>query len=268
MNDMDTIVAIEPSAASTPVVASTAAVKVDHHGPQDWELLVSEGHVRGHRLLDVGKTLFWPALASLLFGGWLVWSGLSGGIGGKAKTPDFIADRLVWNPDHYSVVPGREERASYQLAWLEKATGSPERGLTAEAWAQLIDVAIQDVRAFGDKTGEWTALQAAEALNPKVTRPEKVLSEFKGDLARGIIAIPSVTTPATSIGGGTNTLAYVAAWVEGKFSFALLTVPNARYGSRFVPCYVAFEAVEGCQEASQEAPIAEEILRLRPQGGR
>lgn len=240
----------------------TIRISPPKEGEQDWHLLVTDGHVRGHRLVHVARVFFWPSILSGLLGAWFLYSGLTGGLGGRAVTPESVSSFLVSNPDTYAALPGHEGRLDYRFAWLAGATGSPQRGMTGEAWTQLVQAASADIRAHADRAAEFTAIPAL-ATDPKVTRPERALSEFKADLTRGIVTIPA--QPAVVPEVSRTAIGYVVGWVEGKLAFAVLTAAPANRFERDVACFSPLEPLGGCAPFS---PVINQIQRLRPQGGR
>lgn len=215
-------------------------------GSQDWQLLVTEGHVRGHRLLEAGKTLFWPALLSGLLGAWCLTTAVTNhptvSQKEESRLPEFVLQRLVWDWRYYAARPGSPDtRLSYVYAWLEDAVGPPQRGLTTDGWTQLVKAATKDVRQFGARTVEYTAIPDI-VVDPKVTRPERALKEFRGDLARGIVAIPEKPTKNAY---NEEVVGYIAAWVESKFAFAVIPA-NPR-----VSCITVFQEVDGCATSNR-----------------
>jgi hypothetical protein len=108
----------------------------------------------------------------------------------------------------------------------------------------LLEAAAADVRQHGDNVEAYTAIPDTQGINPKVTRPERALAEFRGDLARGIVAVPSSDAPRRNL-EGRAVLGYVTAWVEGKWSFAMiLAQPTSRWQSD-QPCVVHWRMPEG-----------------------
>lgn len=239
--------------------------KAVQEGSQDWHLLATEGHVRGHRLVHVAKVLFLPCVLSGLIGVGLIYASVSGKGGASFTLPEAAREWLVPNPDTYAVIPGREAEGGvpYTFAWLASAAGSPQRGLTAQAWSLLLEAATADVREHGDNVEGYTSIPETQGINPKLTRPERALAEFRGDLARGIVAVPSSDAPRRDV-NGQPVIGYVAAWVEGKWSFAvILGAPSARW-QRDQVCLVIWPAEGACREGG----ISSFMAALRPnQGG-
>lgn len=195
-------------------------------GSQDWQLLVTEGHVRGHRLVSVGKRWYGAALALGIAGG-VLWLGAVTGAAMIFHTPSLLVRALTADPEHYATLPGYPEKTTYRLSWLAGALGEAQHGLSVQAWSQLVQAARNDISRYGTKTAAYTAIPKL-AVQPIVTRPQKALTEHKDDLATGIVAIPLYAAPTE-----------VIAWVEGKISVAQVD----GYGN----CAVAYgPPVDGC----------------------
>jgi len=234
-------------------------------GEQDWQLLATDGHVRGHRLVHVAKLLFLPCLLSGLIGIGFVYAAVSGKGGASFTLPEAVREWLVPDPSTFAVIPGREDEggAPYTFAWVASATGSPQRGLTSQAWASLLEAATADVRQHGDNVEAFSAIPDTQGINPKLTRPERALAEFRSDLARGIVAVPSSDTPRRNF-EGQPVVGYVTAWVEGKWSFAMILGPTTARWQRDQPCLVEWEPQGPCTQR----PIGSFMDALRPvQGG-
>ena len=197
-------------------------------GAQDWQLLVTEGHVRGHRIVSLLRTFTIPALLSGLVGGFLAFQSLTGGMAGYGlprSVATSISHALSYNPATFVSAPAvSDEGLDYSLAWL--ANLSPVRGLDAAGWAALVKAAATDISTHGDKTDDYVAVTAL-ASAPVVTRPSKVFSDHSADLASGVIAIPAVVP-------GKASPAHVVAWVGGKLAWAVIA-PGPRIGILFGP---------------------------------
>ena len=199
-------------------------------GSQDWQLLVTEGHVRGHRVVSLLRTFTVPALLSGLIGGFLAFQSLTGGLAGYGFPQSLgrpLAQALTYNPATFVSAPAvSDQDLDYRLAWL--ANLSPVRGLDEAGWAALVKAAAADIATHGDKTADYTAVPAL-ASAPVVTRPAKVFADHSADLASGVIAIPLAVPP-----GQTAPPAHVVAWVGGKLAWAVIA-PGPRIGIIFGP---------------------------------
>lgn len=212
--------------------------------PQDWELLVTEGHVIGHRLVRVGRILFLPAMACGLVAVWLLWSALHG-VGGGVALPRWVVEALTTNPDTYTVVPGGKERTSYQYAWLTQFR--PQAGLSSSSWNSLVAAARVDVNKAGVKTEDYVELPKLQT-QPLVTRPPKVYTEHVGKLAAGLVAIPAGADPAKG---------YVVAWVDG--ALAMVAFDQSRCATLFGP------DVPGCVKVAGAIP---NLAAFKPEGSK
>lgn len=235
-----------PAAAVTTSAATIRGEEIPA-GTQDWQILVTAGHVRGHRLLDVGKKLFLPALTLGLVGGWLAFSGV-GGIATTFRAPPSLVRALTADPAHFAVLPGYEEKGDYRLAWLAGAVGAPQRGLTPQGWQQLIEAAGADVQKHGDRVSDYEATPKL-TTTPLVTRPEKALAEHSDKLASGIVAIPH-EQGAPGI---------VAAWVDGRLAVATFA-PSPDIGG------LCFQVLGPAATRCVAVPPSPDVLNvLRPQ---
>lgn len=216
-------------------------------GSQDWQLLVTDGHVRGHRLLDVGRKLLLPAVTLGLVGGWLCFSAVTG-TGAGLRAPAWLAGAVTYDPAHYATIPGSDEKTDYRLSWLAGAVGTPQRGLTEEGWKALLIAASLDVNRFGDKVDSYQEVPKL-ATAPLVTRPDKAFREHADALASGLIAIPQASRQVA---------AYVAAWVDGKLAVSAFGLA-ARGGGCVA---VLGPIVEGCTRPADPTPVLD---ALRPQ---
>jgi hypothetical protein len=225
------LVADRVRSASAASVAAKAQPGADiPEGSQDWQLLVTEGHVRGHRLLDAGKSIFPAALLSGLVGGFLCLGALTGALS-FLRAPPSLVSALTTDPAHYAVVPGYAEKGDYRFSWLAVAVGTPRRGLTAEGWQQLVRATASDLPQYGTNVSEYVAIPKLQTP-PIVTRPAKALTEHVADLANGIIAISPVKDSTI-----------VVAWVEGKLAGAYVSTDGT------AQCNVGRgPAVNGCAD--------------------
>jgi hypothetical protein len=216
-------------------------------GRQDWQILISPGHVIGHRLMAVGRRRFLPAVVATVVGGFLTFSAVFGGIAGFGGAPASVRRALTTDPAHYAVLPGYEERGNYRLAWLAGAVGTPQRGLTEEGWGALFTAALHDIEAHADKVDDYAELPKLQK-QATVTRPEKVLSEHAGDLQNGVLALPKADPTTTAI---------LAAFVEGK-----LRIVNLHRGPYRPECRVVLgPPIPGCDPV-----ITADFNSLRPEG--
>ena len=184
-------------------------------GPQDWEQLVSPGHVWAERVKVVSRRVVVPAFALFLAGLVLLAGFFSGFVFTRLPlprlwVPAFVANALIYNPTSY-VDLGGGVRTDYHLAWM---TGVPRSsGLSPDAWADLVKAVNDDLRAYGLATDKWTATPAL-ATAPKDTRPAKALTEHASRLGTGIVAIPERPTHQDPI--------HIMAMVGGQWAWAYL----------------------------------------------
>lgn len=184
-------------------------------GPQDWEQLVSPGHVWAERVKVVSRRIVLPAFA-LFFTGLVSLAGFFTGAGftllplPKLSVPGFVVDALRYDPARYTDLGGGV-RTDYRLAWMTNVPRSS--GLSPEAWADLVKAVQDDLRAYGAVTDKWTATPAL-ATAPKVTRPAKALTEHAARLGTGIVAIPEQAGPQHPV--------QILAMVGGQWAWAVL----------------------------------------------
>lgn len=185
-------------------------------GPQDWEQLVSPGHVWAERVKVVSRRVVLPAFV-LFFAGLVSLAGFFSGAGfsllplPKLSVPAFVVDALRYDPARYTDLGGGV-RTDYRLAWMTDVPRSS--GLSPEAWADLVKAVQDDLRAYGAGTDKWTATPAL-ATAPKVTRPAKALTEHAARLGTGIVAIPEQAGPQHPV--------QVLAMVGGQWAWAVLS---------------------------------------------
>lgn len=185
-------------------------------GPQDWEQLVSPGHVWAERVRVVSRRVVLPAFAWFLIG-LVSLAGFFSGAGfnllplPKLSVPAFVADALLYDSTRY-IDLGSGVRTDYRLAWMTDVPRSS--GLSPEAWADLVKAVQDDLRAYGVVTDKWTGTPAL-ATAPKVTRPAKALTEHAARLSTGIVAIPEQPGPQNPI--------HVLAMVGGQWAWAVLS---------------------------------------------
>lgn len=181
--------------------------------PQDWEKLVSPGHVLGQRLNSAGR---WASVLALpAFG--LSLALVAGLVTGRGQAlplptlsvPAFVTNALTYDPATY-VDLGAGQRADYRLAWLADIPRS--KGLTETEWLDLNKAALADVRTHGFLTDRYSALPTL-ATPPKVTRPEKALTEYRDRLATGLVTIPAQGQP---------TRVHIVAMVNGAWAWTVV----------------------------------------------
>lgn len=194
-------------------------------GEQDWQLLCTDGHVRGHRVVAVLKVFTIPALISGLIGAFIAYQSVTM----RAFPLPFgreLSRSLYYDPATFVRAPAVSDSGlDYQVAWLADLT--PSRGLDERGWADLIKAAMADLTAHGDKTADYAAIPTLAAA-PVVTRPGKVFSDHSADLASGVIALPQ------QVQGQAIRPVHVVAWVSGKLAWAVIA-PGGRTGIIFGP---------------------------------
>lgn len=202
---------------------------------QDWEQLVSPGHVWGHRIRRAGIVAFVAALPFAAVAGMTVF-GFATGRGPDIlaalpiptiSVPAFVDQALTYDPNTYTDLGGGR-RASYRLKWLADLPKS--RGLSEDAWKSLNSAVAADL-STGLDTNRWSATPAL-AVAPKVTRPERALSEHVARLDTGIVTVP---TPAQAqrvhvVAMVNGALAWT--WFDnmGCRTFGPISIPNCLSG--------------------------------------
>ena len=208
-------IAAEADETKAPVLAE---------GEQDWQLLCTDGHVRGHRVVAVLKVFTIPALISGLIGAFIAYQSVTM----RAFPLPFggeLSRALAYDPATFVRAPAVSDSGlDYRLAWLADLT--PARGLDERGWADLLKATVADLTAHGDKTADYAAIPALAAA-PVVTRPGKVFSDHSADLASGVIAIPQ------QVQGQAPRPVHVVAWVSGKLAWA--GIVQGRIGIIFGP---------------------------------
>lgn len=207
---------------------------------QDWETLVSPGHVIGHRVQSLGPV---SMVAGILFAAGAIYAATVAldPWGPRIAAPDFIVGMLTVDPNTY-VDLGNGQKASYRLAWLNSIPR--ERGMDVAGWTALVGAVQADARQFGYNPTEWTQTAELE-VGPQITRPSKAFTDHADKLGRGVVAIPE---------DGSQTL--ITGFVEGSWAIASLD-PWGQCGIVFGP------AVEGCQTIPAEY-AANEIEAVKP----
>jgi hypothetical protein len=231
-----------------PEAKQTAAILPE--GSQDWQLLVTDGHVRGHRIEALRKMFMVPALISGVIGAFLCYQTVSGALQGPALLPQAVVRFLSYDPSTYVSAPAVADHGlDYRVAWL--ADLKPERGLDAKGWSDLVRAAGADLTAHYDKTDDYAAIPKLAAA-PTVTRPAKAISEHVADLTSGVIAIPPQPQPGQSI-----LPTHVLAWVQGKLAWAVM-VPGRQPGILFGP------VPDGMQQVPAYGATPELLNQLKP----
>lgn len=188
-------------------------------GPQDWEQLVSPGHVLGHRMARLGKLMFLPALAVFAVSWVHVLHNVAAVAGVSLpiprlplpvmsfSLPESVRSALTYDPNTYVDLQGGV-RTSYRFAWLTDLPRS--RGISVQAWTDLNGAVASDLAANRLETERWTATPALTTA-PKVTRPAKALTEHIARLDTGIVTV----SPATE-----QPRVHVVAMVDGAWAWA------------------------------------------------
>lgn len=221
-----------PVAATGPVErrATPAAT------PQDWEQLVTPGHVLGQRLVRAGRVAFAVALSAFCLSAGLV-AAFATGKGSEIiralPLPNFnipagVSNALTYDPATY-VDLGAGQRADYRLAWLGNIP--KVKGLSETEWLDLNMAALADLRSHGFIIDRYSAIPAL-AVRPMVTRPEKALTEHVTRLATGIITIPAQGQPMR---------VHVAAMVNGAWAWTVFesNIRCSTFGTALVPSCAA-----------------------------
>lgn len=197
---------------------------------QDWERLVTEGHVVGHRLQRAGGYMIAVAFGFLTLAGLIfyfsVWQ--------REITFNRVAIPYVQSlyksfsldPNTY-VDLGNGETLPYQFDFLKSI--APQQGLSAADQAAMVRAIQADLSRYGATVDSWTATPALER-QPFVTRANKVFGDHQGKLAGGIVAIPEDRNAAPAL----------VSWTTGRLSIVIVNARN---------CFVALGLpVEGCSQ--------------------
>lgn len=199
--------------------------------PQDWQQLVSEGHVLGKRALKTGLFVFPVALVIFVAVG-LHALHVAAGIAGFSlplprlplpmvsySVPTWVRETLIYNPDTYTDLQGGV-KTSYRYAWLAKFPHS--RGINPQAWTDLVNAVSTDLRVNRLDTDKWTAVPAL-ATAPKVTRPQKALTEHLARLDTGIVTVSSSEAEPR---------VHVLAMVDGNWAWVTFAPYGPQWGCR------------------------------------
>lgn len=207
--------------------------------PQDWETLVSPGHILSERIKIVG-TIGLPFAVVLT--GAALWGMLN------PFAADFLPDLpsnvrtfLMGDSSRWTDL-GDGQQVDYTFAWL---TQLPEAsGLNSQGWTDLVEAVKVDEQAFGSNASEWKAT-AELAVAPKITRPEKALADHADRLGTGVVSVPT--------NGG---YVQVVARVDGNLALAAVSRGNC--------ATVIGASIEGCQ-VIPFSEFSESVTLLKPQ---
>lgn len=214
---------------------------------QDWEQLVSPGHVLGERIKRAGLVAFVAALPCFAAAATFAFAFATGR--GPAilnalpiptvSVPGFIDRALTFDPATYTNLGGGQ-RVDFSLGWMTSIPRS--KGLTEDQWRDLNKAVVADIRNAGTETGRWNATPAL-TVAPKVTRPDRALTEHVARMETGIVTIP---------GPGQQQRIHIVASVNGMWGWTYLDATGCRtFGPIDLP-----DCVSG-----QPAPYALENLR-------
>jgi hypothetical protein len=193
----------------------------------DYQKLVTRGHVLAARVSAVAAIFVVPA--TVLFVGALVaaYISIDTTAGGGIRLPASLRASMSYDPAHYAVLPGYEQKGDYRLAWLAAAAGEPTRGLTEKGYHDLVDGAVRDIRDHGDQSDAWEFVLKA-APDAVITRPEKVFAGNVKDLGAGVVAlvrnaaVPAQTAGSPVVVDHSVPAAFVVAWVDGKLRIIVI----------------------------------------------
>ncbi|WP_152048779.1 hypothetical protein [Aureimonas psammosilenae] len=209
--------------------------------PQEWETLVSPGHVLRARLDERSK----PRLVK----GWLAAGAfllvaLMGPSIVQIRVPfGALAAFLQSNPDTYVTMPDGTA-ASYRMKWI--ADLPVQAGMSGKAWSDLLAAVRSDVAKHGPDVKAWEDVAAIQPA-PRITRPNKVFEAAAMDrLATGNVAVAEGAGVVDVIG-----------YVDGVLSWAIV----GRGGRCAVLKGVA---VEGCTEKPEGMTFEQRIQGFRP----
>lgn len=201
---------------------------------QDWERLVTEGHVIGHRLQRAGGYMIAVAFAFLTFAGLIfylsVWKReiTFNQVGSPYVRSLYKAFPL--DPDTY-VDLGNGETLPYRFDFLKSIP--PQQGLSAADQVAMVRAIQADLSRYGNTVDAWTATPALDS-QPFVTRANKVFGDHQGKLAGGIVAIPEDRTVSPAL----------VSWTTGRLSIVVVTARA---------CFVALGLpVDGCTPIARD----------------
>ena len=168
-------------------------------GPADWSLLVTDGHVLGHRLMTVARRLFPLSLAlaaaSIVSGRWA----LSPRLTQPAALPPSLAQSLLADPARYAHVPGEPDLQDYRLAWLAGVVGEPQRGLTEAGWSAFQQAAITDLNRHGSVASAYEAILKVQP-EPLIAPTAKFGATAK-ELGTGVLLLDAIEEAPTATPG-------------------------------------------------------------------
>lgn len=216
--------------------------------PQDWEQLVSPGHVLGERIKRAGRVAFVLAVPCFAAAGMFAFAFATGRGPDIIRAlpipsiavPAFIDRALTYDPATFTDLGGGQ-RVDFSLAWMRDIPRS--KGLSEDGWRDLNRAVIADMGSARIDTNRWTATPAL-AIAPKVTRPDRALSEHVARLDTGIVTIP---------GPGHAQRVHIVAHVNGLWGWTYFDGSGCR---TFGPI-----AIEGCV-SGQPAPYV--LATLKP----
>lgn len=233
--------------AETPAPVAVTRPVERNATPQDWEQLVSPGHVLGERIKRAGRVAFALAVPCFAAAGMFAFA-FATGRGPDilnalpiptVSVPGFVERALTYDPSTYTDLGGGQ-RVDFSLGWMKDIPRS--KGLSEDAWRDLNRAVVADIRNAGAETGRWNATPAL-AVAPKVTRPDRALSEHVARLETGIVTIPSAGQPQRI---------HIVGFVNGLWGWTTLDGTGCR---TFGPI-----AIDGCV-SGQPLPYALENLR-------
>lgn len=190
---------------------------------QDWEQLVSPGHVLGERIKRAGLVAFIAALPCFAAAGMFAFA-FATGRGPDilnalpiptVSVPGFIDRALTYDPATYTNLGGGQ-RVDFSLGWMTSIPRS--KGLTEDQWRDLNKAVIADLGTARLDTNRWTATPAL-GVAPKVTRPDRALTEHVARMETGIVTIP---------GPGQQQRIHIVASVNGLWGWTTLDASGCR----------------------------------------
>lgn len=234
--------------AETPVTVTATRPVERRATPQDWEQLVSPGHVLGERIKRAGRVAFILAVPCFAAAGMFAFAFATGRGPDILRAlpiptiavPAFIDRALTYDPATYTDLGGGQ-KVDFSLGWMNAIPRT--KGLSEDQWRDLNKAAMADMGSARLDTNRWTETPAL-AVAPKVTRPDRALSEHVARLGTGIVTIP-VPGQAQRV--------HIVAHVNGMWGWTYLDASGCR---TFGPI-----AIEGCS-SGQPAPYV--LATLKP----
>ncbi|WP_085034971.1 hypothetical protein [Ensifer aridi] len=152
-----------------------------------WDVaqIATEGHVLTARVQDWSHRKYSTAICAF-FGA----VGLF--IAGQAYLPFLkqppvgIISALTYDPDTYFNLGGGLH-GPYEISWI--GDFAPKVGLTEKEYGELVDATVKDLSEHQFDAADWSTVAGLKKA-PKITRPEKVFTQWSERLEDGVISLP------------------------------------------------------------------------------